>query len=582
MGEMKKDFRLMKEMGFQHIRIAAIGTTKLDENGRIVIDTPFVDAMIEEAERLDISISVRLHGFSVNLRDFKNVLMVDNEGNPQDTTVWLNFIQATMCHEGLLEDNFVYSKALSEKYAKKSNVVGYQIYNEPHYPSSAVYDYHETTVSAYRKWLVEQGVMTEADAKDYQPPKSRAEESPEMWALWRRFSQHCLDNFLNHAEHGSKEGSSIPTFTCYTPCQLYPSSPFEGADIFANARSSMDIVGYTCYYHAVGAEYYAMNQFLDLNASAAAANGKEAWCIELDSRTYIPLEIFNKNTFATLGSGVKGLIYYQWRGDHPSPATPIPNGCGLVNYDGSKTKNYDNAASMVKFINDMSDYLVNARRPKEHIAVFHSDYATFLCDATENTDEKSGDPMLSNSYQLVYKEIYRELRKQNYAVDIVDTDALDKNTLEIKTLFVPSRKMLSNQEQEVIEKFIQKGGQVFESCASITDVNVTGSYMPYGTEIKVYTTYYTMEEVCNEFLNPPLVKADNPLVGVQRLEGDGYQLIVLTNLSCTNKTQTLRLNFTQAFTEAILCTPNKRESLAVNGEEILVSDLTDGAIILVK
>ena len=74
-GEMKKDLKMMSEMGFNHVRFAAIGLTKLNENGKLIIDTPFVDAMIEEADKNNMSVSIRLQGFAVNLRDFKDVLM---------------------------------------------------------------------------------------------------------------------------------------------------------------------------------------------------------------------------------------------------------------------------------------------------------------------------------------------------------------------------------------------------------------------------------------------------------------------------------------------------------------------------
>ena len=71
----KMNGKKMAEMGFNHVRFAAIGLTKLDENGKLIIDTPFVDAMIKEADKNNISVSVRLQGYAVNLRDFKNVII---------------------------------------------------------------------------------------------------------------------------------------------------------------------------------------------------------------------------------------------------------------------------------------------------------------------------------------------------------------------------------------------------------------------------------------------------------------------------------------------------------------------------
>ena len=43
---------------------------------------------------------------------------------------------------------------------------------------------------------------------------------------------------------------------------------------------------------------------------------------------------------------MKRIAYYQRRGDAPSPVTSTPNTCGLLNYDGTKAANFDNATKM--------------------------------------------------------------------------------------------------------------------------------------------------------------------------------------------------------------------------------------------
>ncbi len=558
------------------------GTTTLGDDGKLIIDTPFVDAMIDEAARLDISISVRLQGYAVNLRNFKDVLMVDSDGNPQDTSVWLDFINTTLCHEGILEDNRLLSSELSAHYAKKENVIGFQIYNEPHFPGKMFFDYHPSTIEAYRKWLVKMNIMSEMEAKDYNPPKSRKEQDARMWAIWRLFSQSCISNFLENAAKPAKDATGLPAFTCLTPCTLFPSSAYRGADLFANARSCMDVLGYTCYYHSVGAEYYSMNHFLDLTASAAASEGKEAWCVELDSRTYIPLDVFNKNTFAVLGSGTKGIMYYQWRGDYPSPATPIPNGCGLLNYDGTKVENFDNADKMVKYINRMSDMIIDTKRHNNKIGVLHSDYAAYMCDALDNADESRIDKTLTNAYNMLYKEVYTELRKKGYTVNIEDALSLKKGTLGTEILFIANSELLSDEEKAVVEEFIAKGGKVFENISMFNNVNVGGAYVPYGTKIVVYAKYYTLDELQAEFLPNPFAVSSNPLVATQALDGDGYKFITLTNITCSNKTQSLKLTVDMDVKKAVMYTTDGEKELEISDGIIEIENLADGAIVKVE
>ena len=194
-GEMKKDLAGMAALGFNHVRFAALGSVALDEGGTVRVDTPFIDAMIREAEKNGVSVSVREQGYAINLRDFADVEMVDWNGKRQET-VWSDFIRTTLCHEGILEDNRTHAEALAEHYAQFPNVVALQIYNEPHYPGTQIYDYHGDTVRAYRRWLVEKGILSAEEAKDYQPPRARREQGERMWALWRTFARDSLTEFL--------------------------------------------------------------------------------------------------------------------------------------------------------------------------------------------------------------------------------------------------------------------------------------------------------------------------------------------------------------------------------------------------
>ena len=581
-GEMKKDLRLMSEMKINHVRFAAIGLTTLDENGRVIIDTPFVDAMIEEADKNGISVSIRLEGYVVNLRDFKDVLMIDSAGNEQDISIWYDFIQSTLHHEGLKEDNETHAKAMAEYYAKFPNVVGYQIYNEPHYPGGKFFDYHPKAITAYRKWLVEKEIMDRAEAETYYPPRSRKEQSPDMWALWRLFTRDSLTDYLNAASVAAKRGADIPTFTCYTACQATLTNVFRGVDNFRSAVE-MDIVGYTCYIHAEGSDYYAMNIATDMTVSAAKLHGKESWCIELDSRTSIPPRIFNKNTYAAVGAGVKGIVYYQWRGDYPSEATPIPNGCGLVNYDGSKTANYENAARTIILLNQLSDYIVNSNPVSYGIGILHSDYAAFYCDAVENSDEDSMNLTFHNSCMTNLYTAYTDIRKAGLSVWFLTADDLEKNVLGVKYLFVPKEESLSGFEKQAVEEFIKNGGVVYSVHTRGTDRAYVSGYSLYGEIMQTYKPYYEFYDLV--YLNgwKPFAVCNISNMPLRVLEGDGFKLIVLTNTSKVIESSNPVIFCNFDVSEAVLYT-NSLESIPLEFEEgkIYVGNVTDGGIIVVK
>lgn len=583
-GEMKKDLALMSRLGFNHVRFAALGEVALDQNGCVSVNTPFIDAMTKEADKNGISVSIREQGYAINLRNFENVEMIDWNGEKQQTE-WSDFIRTTFCHEGLLEDNRTHAKALAKHYKQYENVVGLQIYNEPHFPGTQVYDYHEETVKAYRKHLVNAGILSIQEAQSYQPPRSRLEQGERMWALWRLFARDSLTYFLSNASNGSKGGADLPTFTCMTNDQLAKRAPYRGCDIFANAKA-MDFVGYTCYFHGKGIDYYPFCLFTDLSQCAAELECKESWCIELDSRTYIPIPLYNRSTYTVLGAGAKGIVYYQLRGDCPVVGVPHPNSCGILNYDGTKTHNFDNAANVNRYIIEMNDYLMNAHRMHEGIGLLHSDYAIYLCDARENGDKQERNSDVRNSYLLEYNEVYKQLRLSGFNVTVTDAEHLDKNKFGIKVLYVPHVDMLSPEEREAVDCFCKKGGEVYMISYPTWDAACIG-FAKYTGEVPArdgltLDSMASVYDVSDLTGLQPCVTPMEPYLGTQVLEGNGYHLIVLTNLSLAREKITARMRVNLPFTSARFCAMDGEKTVAINGTELTVEGVTDGGILILE
>ena len=586
-GEMKKDLRMMAEAGFNHVRFAALGEVSLDGDGELSVDTPFIDAMTEEAEKNGISVSIREQGFAVNLRGFEDVDMIDENGNPQENA-WSDFIRTTMSHEGILEDNRTYARGLAEHYSAFPAVVGFQIFNEPHYPmkSETFYDYHPTQIVAYRKWLVEKGYMTEAEAESYRPPKKRGERTPREWALWRLFSRDALTRFLDNASDGSKEGAPLPTFTCFTQATISRYSAYAGLDLFANARS-MDIVGYTTYRRAVGADYPVFCLETDMAQCAAELCGKESWCIELDSRTYIPSHIYNRNTYALLGAGAKGIVYYQWRGDCPVPGVPFPNSCGILNYDGTKTKNFDNAVNMNRFTSRVSDLLVSAKRLHEGVGILHSDYAAYYTDACENRDETSFRAAEhTSSYNAILCETYRQLLDAGYSVDVVNAEALAENRFGIKVLYVPKIFALSPEELEAVRAFRLAGGRVFENTYSASYTSAVG-YKEFDEiarcyEDSVYVIARTVFDVADLTGIYPTVSPVTRGIGTRVLKGDNSTLLFLVNTRMDRERVDATVEIDVPFSSVSCIAADGEKELSRQGALVTVQGLTDGAMLIIK
>ena len=586
MGEMKKDLRMMAEAGFNHVRFAALGDAELGEDGKVNVKAPFIDEMIKEAEKNGLSVSVREQGFSVNLRGFENVDMIDENGNHPDYA-WHDFVRSTLFHDGILEDNFAHASALSKHFSSFPAVVAFQIYNEPKYPNVGrrVFDYHPLTIKAYRRWLVEHNVLSESEAESYEPPHSRTEQSNRMWALWRIFSRDAMSAFLANAATGSRDGSSIPLFTCLTATAISTLNAYATVDVFA-AAEHMDICGYTVYVHAWGSNYPVFCLQADLEQCAAELHGKQSWCIELDSRTFIPPSVYNRGTLGTLGSGCKGIVFYQWRGDCPVPGVPFANSCGILNYDGTKTANFDNAVRVNAYIESMSELLLGAERLHEGIGLLHSDYAAFMSDAENNVKAGVDNPYPGNPYVSQYTEIHKRLREMGYNVSLTDAEHLKKNPLGLKLLLMPAREMLSPEELSEIRALRDTGVRIFEWGYSEGYTAALG-FKEFRDERLVYPEvvfdpHLTLFDIADLTEIFPAVSSMDPRIGVQTLTGDGYHLIVVTSISAVLDNLSASLRVLLPYSSAEFYPIDGKGTLKATGEILTLSGIGDGGIVVLR
>ncbi|MBQ7935258.1 MAG: beta-galactosidase [Clostridia bacterium] len=484
-----------------------------------------------------------------------------------------------------MEDNRIFAKGMAEHYAQFPNMVAYQIYNEPHYPVYEMFDYNEDTIQQYRRWLVEKQVMTAEEAKDYQPPKGRKEQSPRMWALWRLFARDGITAFLNNAANASYEAVPLPTYTCFTVAAVTKRNAYHGCDLFANSRS-MQLVGYTTYVHAFGANEAMLSLQTDTAQCAAELGGTESWCIELDSRTYIPPSIYTRGVYTVLGSGCKGIVFYQWRGDYPAPGVPFPNSCGLLNYDGTKTENFENGAKVNRFIQQHNDLLVNAHRVHEGVGMLHSDYATFMCDAMENGDKTRADEEYYNRHLSLFAKTYRELRETGISVSIVDEQGLRENPFNIKVLLLPSLALLSPEEQQAMQEFRQKGGKVYYMEGTEQGTGEFGyrelEDQERGYVEKVFWPIHTPRDVLDAEGICPKVTSQEPRVSVRLLEGEDYALVVLTNAAVCVKETTVRLTVQIPFKTATFSDIDGEKEVLIDGNMLTIQNLTDGGILILR
>ncbi len=582
--EMEKDIRRMADAGIHLVRCAALGDVAYDEKGNVTTSTPFIDALIRRAEECGLGVMVRLQGYSMNLSGHPDTYMIGSQGEEMDKTKWWDFIQNSFFHAGILEDNDRGTEALARHFAPMPALAGFQTYNEPHYPTDEIFDYHPDTIAAYRVWLAEKGYMTADEARAVEPPHTRPEgkrEDVTPWILWRLFSMQALSDFLNHCSDIAKETTGYETMTCLTTDPTNSANAVRGVNFFDSAER-MDAIGITQYYRISKPEAYLANMNLDLAESAGATYGKPMWLVEYDARTDIPPAIFRRLNYMALGAGCKGIMHYQWRGDHIFPDSPEGNGFGFLNCDGTPTENYENACAVIKTINLLSDHLISADRVRSGVGILHSDYAFIHADGRENAGIGARFFNLKNSHLASTLRIYTELRKCGIAPDFTRARDLAENPLSISLLFIPARQYLSDEEERQIAAFIEKGGRVayFDSPHRYEN-----AYLPHDYVERKYKSDYDAEDILLLAGIEPEIKMAAPSHYLHEvLTGNGFRIVVITCISNAERPPEAITLTCRSMRDAELYTfgCDAPLSLPIENGAVTTPPIEDGAILILK
>lgn len=459
-AEMKKDLGDMKAAQINIVRIAALGKIWEDTDGARG-EFPLGEQIAGTLAALDMALMVRLNGYDSGLHSYPDEKMQDENGRDVPCE-WFQFIRNCLNHSGVTRDNCTVTRLGAQAFSRYENLVGFQIFNEPAYPNFGFYDYNVHTVAAYRKWLSERTGLSEAAARQVEPPRRRPtyEEDVQAWVDWRLFQTERMNDYLADLSDCAK--AAVPqaeTFTCMTCCPVQTGSSMRGTDYFRIAER-MDMVGITMYLNPLGVFYSELSRVLDYAESAAACFSKHAWLIEYNARTDLTPREFEVETYAALGSGFKGIMYYQWRADYVYDGSPEPNGFGMVYNDGTKTKKYGAAMKMHRMLARHGGRLVRQERRKEGLAILFSEHMNAYYDACCNGDLKNSwsgkEENILNSMA-----VYRRFKKLFISPVAVRAKELGNLPFEVRTLIIGADKGLSKDEESALRRFRDGGGKIF-------------------------------------------------------------------------------------------------------------------------
>ena len=449
---MRLDVRDIAAAGFNNIRTAALGERHW-EGERLVSDTAFTDAMIEEAAAREVAMIVRLNGYTMDFRS-GDTRPVDSQGRPLPPLPKAScFIQQTLFDEGLDRDTYEGTRQLAAHYGARNGVVGFQIFNEPEIFFSSTetgtmfFDYRPATVAAFRRWLVEKGYMSAEEAERTEAPVPPMESDAEwrLWGLWHLFGTESVDALLCRTNAAAREGApGKESFTNFIGLPV--SVPTIIAGSWFGCAGGMDILGYDVYLRLRGAVSYNVMSLLDSVENAAAAHGKHAWLPEVTCRTHMTVEDYERQAYAGVAAGFKGISWYLWRGDLGGPEVQLG---GMVWNDRSKTAKFDEAVKVNRMLQKYGEAIVTADRVRDGAGILYSLYAL---SQTER-DHRWFDGMEAR---------YAELRKLGVTPVYVDAESLAANPLGVRLLFVPDYDVLSQKEKAAVDAFARNHAVILD------------------------------------------------------------------------------------------------------------------------
>lgn len=572
-GEAKRDLRQMKDAYVNIVRTAAIGSI-IEGEDDVKTSFPIGDIIAAECNKNDLALIVRLNGYDVTLKKRENALMLDEKEEPiKDCWSW--FVRNCLNNNVVTEDNKKITRMGGQHFASYPCVVGYQIYNEPAYPHLGFFDYNEHSIKKYRTWLVEKGIVTKEESELIIPPRRRPTymEDTQPWINWRLFHLERLNDYLNEiAQDAKASGEGKEVLTCMTACPVQQGSTIRGADYFRNAEG-MDIVGITLYLPSKGPTYFEHSRVLDYAAGAASSQGKHLWVVECDGKISLSPHDYEVNMYSIIGSGAKGIMPYQWRGDIVVDGAPEPDGYGMLYNDGTPTEKYKSFVKMNKLLSEYGEKLVDKEPLHTGIGILFSETCNAYCDALENgaiQDAWQG----KESSILNAMAVYRDLKKQFISTCGLRTK--DLASLQIKVLMIPYSVGLSTKEWEELRAFEKNGGALYW----------------YNRHLSAYQTEESqvlfLENILSKHQMQAPARTDCPFVDIKVLEGEEEYAFTIINYDehCLEKENVkIEISLPVSETNCEYVTANEKCMLPIIGKDkkyVIIPRLTSGGIIFIK
>lgn len=367
-------------------------------------------------------------------------------------------------------------------YRKAEHVVIIDVWNEPHL--EPMYDYPDELLCAcegskeeFRKWLKEQyqtlDRLNEVWYRRYSDwnqvvPPPRFGTYPDMMD-WRRFWLYNLRRWLDEKVAAARRGAPDKLIQTHSASACYMGAVGNGAlgteladefllaepvDLFGLSSFPIWLMGNT-------KEEYFLSHMLNLDIICAASRGKTFYQVELQGGPGKPgvlghttpdrqdVRVWNWNVIA---AGGKGAVYWQYAYEPAGIESP---GFGLTGLNHENTERSIEAGRCARYFQEQE---IDGTTPVLSVnGICISRNADLFLFAAERQEKMYADSLSG---------IYQACMDAGIPVRFIHTSFLKYAWEEgLKVLYIPMAMALSQEEQDDILTFAEKGGTVILEAA---------------------------------------------------------------------------------------------------------------------
>jgi beta-galactosidase len=379
---------------------------------------------------------------------------------------------------------------IASRYVDHPALFAYDVWNEPHLEPAAMafhkpeerdlYCYCESTIADFRRWLEKRyGSLEElcnrwvhryTSWSQVNPPRRR--ECYQDMIDWRLYmSENLAEQMAWRVEQIRKHDTKHPVMTHVWGPMCTNSLANASIDPWKLA-APVDMFGVSIFPRWWWKQAHDNLRFaFHLDGTMAGSKGKAFWISELQGgcgqglfdgirrpQTPTPQEIWQWNWLG-IASGMKGLMYWQWRSERLGPEAP---GFGLLNVAGEPTERAPVAKRAAAIIREHEDLFLKAQPAKE-VAILQDPYSQIFNFAAE------GD---NRFYFHSCSGYYRALWEANIPVDFLHSELeVDKGDFaNARLLVLPLPQAMKQQTAERLKEFVENGGILWaEACPAHYD-----------------------------------------------------------------------------------------------------------------